>query len=47
VKTLMQNTDSRYVKVSLKNKGCSGLSYSLDYTNTKDKFDEEVKQDGR
>lgn len=33
-----------YIRLGLKTKGCSGLSYELSYTNTKEKFDELVEQ---
>jgi iron-sulfur cluster assembly protein len=39
-------TEPRYLRIGVKNKGCSGLEYALDYVDKKGKFDEEVKQDG-
>ena len=34
------------IRVGVKNRGCSGLAYHLEYVDKPGKFDEEVQQDG-
>ncbi|OQR77355.1 iron-sulfur cluster assembly 1 -like protein [Tropilaelaps mercedesae] len=43
---LTKQPDAIGVKVGLKQRGCSGMSYVLEFTKQKAKFDEEVVQDG-
>jgi len=34
------------LRISVKQRGCSGMQYLMEYCNEKKKMDEEVKQDG-
>ncbi|KAI4489028.1 PREDICTED: iron-sulfur cluster assembly 1 homolog, mitochondrial [Polistes canadensis] len=47
IKEILDNK-SEYIglKVGVKQRGCNGLSYTLDYAKEKSKLDEEVVQDG-
>uniref|UniRef100_H2YTC7 Iron-sulfur cluster assembly 1 homolog, mitochondrial n=1 Tax=Ciona savignyi TaxID=51511 RepID=H2YTC7_CIOSA len=43
---LLQNPEACALKVGVKQRGCNGMAYTLDFTTKKEKFDEEVLQDG-
>ncbi|KAJ5545035.1 hypothetical protein N7535_006577 [Penicillium sp. DV-2018c] len=46
LRKLMDQPDPRYIRVGVKNRGCSGLAYHLEYVEKPGKFDEVVEQDG-
>lgn len=46
VRSLTQQTPPKLIRVGVKNKGCSGLAYHLDYIESPGKFDEVVEQEG-
>ena len=43
---LMNQPGSQGLRIGVRQRGCNGLSYTLDYEEKKEKFDEEVVQDG-
>ncbi|KAI7825371.1 hypothetical protein BC939DRAFT_396103, partial [Gamsiella multidivaricata] len=46
LRALTEGPEPKMVRVGIRHKGCSGKQYNLEYTDKKEKFDEEVKQDG-
>lgn len=46
LKSLLDGPTPKLIRISVKNRGCSGLTYHLDYVDKAEKFDEEVTQDG-
>eukprot|EP00800_Vazella_pourtalesii_P000722 TRINITY_DN1062_c0_g1_i1.p1 TRINITY_DN1062_c0_g1~~TRINITY_DN1062_c0_g1_i1.p1 ORF type:complete len:136 (+),score=10.16 TRINITY_DN1062_c0_g1_i1:51-458(+) len=43
---LSQKAEIQALRINLRTRGCNGLAYTLDLAAEKDKFDEEVNQDG-
>ena len=46
IRTLLNQPDPKLIKVGVRNRGCSGLAYHLEYVEKPGAFDEEVDQDG-
>ncbi|KAF8469205.1 putative iron-sulfur cluster assembly accessory protein Isa1 [Kalaharituber pfeilii] len=46
LRKLLDSPDPKLIRVGVKNRGCSGLAYHLEYVDKPGKFDEEVVQDG-
>lgn len=43
---LLNQPDPKLIRVGVKNRGCSGLAYHLEYVDKPGQFDEAVEQDG-
>lgn len=46
LRALLSQPDPKLIKVGVRNRGCSGLAYHLEYVEKPGMFDEEVEQDG-
>lgn len=46
LRALLDDPSPKMIKVSVRNRGCSGLAYHLDYVDKAEAFDEAVEQDG-
>lgn len=46
LRTLLKSPTPQLIRIGVRNKGCAGLSYHLDYVEKPGKFDEIVEQDG-
>ncbi|KAK6535522.1 Iron-sulfur assembly protein 1 [Orbilia ellipsospora] len=46
IRSLTEQTPPKLIRVGVKNKGCSGLAYNLEYIESPGRFDEVVDQDG-
>ncbi|KAJ5160837.1 FeS cluster insertion protein [Penicillium canariense] len=46
LRKLMAQPEPKFIRVGVKNRGCSGLAYHLEYVEKPGKFDEIVEQDG-
>jgi len=46
LRNLLALPEPKFIRVGVKNRGCSGLAYHLEYVDKAGKFDEAVEQDG-
>ena len=46
LRRLLQQPEPKMIRVSVKNRGCSGLAYHLEYVDKPGTFDEKVEQEG-
>lgn len=46
LKDLLDQPEPQLIRIGVQNRGCSGLTYNLEYVTEPGKFDEKVEQDG-
>ncbi|CAI5760490.1 unnamed protein product [Candida verbasci] len=46
LKQLLNQPQPKLIRIGVRNRGCSGLTYNLEYVDSPGKFDETVEQDG-
>ncbi|BGP56262.1 Iron-sulfur assembly protein 1 [Rhodotorula sphaerocarpa] len=46
IQNLLDQPEPKLIRVGVRNKGCAGMSYHLEYVDKPEKFDEVVEQDG-
>lgn len=46
LRALLKGPTPQLIRIGVRNKGCAGLSYHLEYVDKPGKFDEIVEQDG-
>lgn len=46
LRSLLDSPEPKLIRIGVRNRGCSGLTYHLEYVEKPGKFDEEVTQDG-
>lgn len=46
LRALLDQPEPKLIRVGVKNRGCSGLAYHLEYVDKQGMFDEAVEQDG-
>lgn len=46
MQNLLKSPTPQMIRIGVRNKGCAGLSYHLEYVEQPSKFDEVVEQDG-
>ncbi|KAK4054271.1 Iron-sulfur assembly protein 1 [Microbotryomycetes sp. JL201] len=46
IKGLLDSPEPKLIRIGVRNKGCAGMSYHLEYVDKPEKFDEIVEQDG-